>query len=127
MQMRLLDSDDPMLYADMQITPSVENRMPVNSGIPVLFRIYNLSGSPDSWKLSANAKLVGENGQEIVLANLPLDQNLSRVGEGEAAVAMTLPFHNPLPGRFKLIVETSDSVTEKKATARTEVEFYQNQ
>ena len=55
MQMRLLDSDDPMLYADMQITPSVENRMPVNSGIPVLFRIYNLFGSPDSWKLSANA------------------------------------------------------------------------
>ena len=127
LQMRLLDSDDPMLYAGMQISPSVENRMPVNSGVPVLFRIYNLSGNPDSWKLSANAKLVGENGREIVLTGLPIDQNLSRVGEGEAAVALTLPLQSSLPGKFKLVVETFDAVTGKKATAQTEVEFYQKQ
>jgi VWFA-related protein len=127
LQMRLLDSDDPMLYAGMQIIPSVENRLPVNSGIPVLFRIYNLSGSRDSWKLSANANLVDENGREIVLADLPLDQNLSQVGGGEVAAALTLPPKNSLPGRFKLVVEVSDAVTGEKATAQTEVEFYQKQ
>jgi hypothetical protein len=125
--MRLLDSNDPMLYSGMQIAPSVDNRLSVNSGVPVLFRIYNLSGAPESWKMSANAKLTGENGQEIVLNGLAVDQNLSRVGEGEAAIALQLPFQNLLPGRFKLVVEASDAVTREKATTQTDVEFYQKQ
>jgi hypothetical protein len=99
-------------------------KIPVNVIFVNVFRIHNLSGSRDSWKLSANANLIGENGRESVLADLPLDQNLSRVGEGEAVVALILSPKNSLPGRFKLVVELSDAATGEKATARTDVEFY---
>jgi hypothetical protein len=49
LQTRLLDADDPMMFRGVQITPSVEHRLRVNAGIPVLFQIYNLTGNPNNW------------------------------------------------------------------------------
>jgi VWFA-related protein len=127
LQNQLYDSTDPMIYAGMQISPSIEHRLPVAAPVPVFFRIYNLSGGSDKWNLVVNARLISENGQEIVLSSLPVDKNLSRAGTGEAIIGISLPFENQLPGRFKVIVEVHDSASGQSATAQEDVEFVQTQ
>jgi VWFA-related protein len=127
LQSRLYDNSDPTIYAGMQIDPGIENRLPVEAPVPVFLRIYNLSGGSEKWNLVVNARLVSDNGQEIVLSSLPVDKNLSRAGTGEAMIGMSLPFENQLPGKFKVIVEVQDTTSGQNATAQEDVEFVEGQ
>jgi hypothetical protein len=127
LQNRLYDSTDPMIYAGMQISPSIENRLPVAAPVPVFLRIYNISGGSEKWSLVVNARLVSDNGQEIVLSSLPVDKNLSRASAGEAIIGLSLPFENQLPGKFKVIVEIQDSASGQSAAVQEDVEFVQAQ
>ena len=99
----------PLLYSGVQIEPSVENRLRAGSAIlPLMFRLYNLPGPPDQWDLEAKARLLGETGKEYVLDPISLKKAVSAAGDGEAAVVLNLSFHDVQPGKYRLIIETSD-------------------
>jgi hypothetical protein len=123
LQTQLLDESNPLLYRGFEIEPSVENRLRTGSVIPLMYRLYNLSGPSDQWDLTAKTRLLDENGKEYALGPISLKKAISPLGTGEAVVALTLSFQEVLPGKYRLIIETTDPAAAETATARTDLEF----
>jgi VWFA-related protein len=123
LQNQMLEQSDPLLYSGMQIEPRVENRLPVNSAIPVIFRVYNLPGQPDQWDFAAKAKLLDEKGREFALPPISLKKVMSPAGKAEAVVALRLPFQDVPPGKYTLVIETTDAAATNATTFRTDLEF----
>ena len=108
-QAQLLDDFDPLIYNGMQIAPSVNNKLPANSSIPILFKIYNISSSSSQPKLQAEARLVDENGEEFGNSLIDLNETqLAITGKSEAVAGFALTFPDAKPGKYKLIIETSE-------------------
>jgi VWFA-related protein len=123
LQAQLLDENDPLLYQGVQIEPSVENRLRVGSVIPLMFRLYNLPGPPDQWELDAKARLLDETGKEYALGPISLKKTMSVVGDAEAAIMLSLSFQDVPPGKYRLIIETSEASSLKTATLQIDLEF----
>jgi hypothetical protein len=123
LQSQLLDEVDPLLYRGFEIEPSVDNRLRTGSVVPLIFRVYNLSGPPDRWNLTAKARLVDEEEKEYALGPISLKDAVSSLGNGEAVVALSLSFSDALPGKYRLIIETTESSVAETAIARMDLEF----
>ncbi len=106
---KLLDDGDPFVYAGMQASPSADNRLPVNSSLAVLFKVYGLAGGSENRKLVAKARLVNAIGEELVLPPIPLEGSISQTGDSEATVWIDLPFPSAMPGKYKLMIEISEA------------------
>jgi hypothetical protein len=113
-QARLLEEDDPLIYAGSRIEPSVTGKVAVGAKIPVLFRLYNLPPLPEPSSASGNmlnmlatAKLVGADGNVHVSEPIPLDTALSPDGKTEASVGLSLSFPGAEAGKYRLVVEVS--------------------
>ena len=123
LQSQMLDENNLLLYAGFQIEPSVENRLPANATIPVMFRLYNLPSAPDQWNLTAKARMIDEKGKEYSLGTIPLKNAMSIAGNAEAAVALSLPFKDVPPGKYRLVVELSEAASAETATLETDLEL----
>lgn len=123
LQTRLLDDSDPLIYAGMRISPSVENRLPAGAPIPVFYRIYDSAGKGIPSKLTAKAKLIGEKGEVRTSAPIPLDENLQRVGGSEGVIGFTVAFADAEPGKYTLMIETGDAASADAATVQADVEL----
>jgi hypothetical protein len=123
LQAQMLDYADPLLYSGTQIQTSADNRIPVNSAIPVLFRIYNLPGRPDQWDLLAKARLLDEKGKEFALEPISLKNSMSAAGKSEAVVSLTLSFQNAPPAKYRLLIEITEPASAERGTLQTDVEF----
>jgi VWFA-related protein len=121
---QLLDHSDPLLYRGVQIQPSVENRLPINSAISVLFRAYNLPGRPEEWDLVASPRLLGEKGDPLVLTPIHLKDVMSPSGPAQAVIGLRLPFQNIPPGKYRLMIEVKENVSAQTATLQTDLEFF---
>lgn len=122
-QTQLLDETDPLLCPGVQIEPSVENRLPAGSAIPLMFRLYNLSGSPEQWNLTTKARLLDETGKERGIGTIPLKEAMAPVAKGEAVVVVSLTFPNVPAGKYRLVLETSETTSAQTATLQTNLEF----
>jgi len=120
---KLLDDSDPLVYAGMQLTQNVENKLPVNSPLPVLYKLYNLSGGTGSWEGIAKAKLLDEAGNEVSLPTFSLKQDPLQSGSNEATIGLTLKFQDVTPGKYKLIIETTELPSSQTATVQTDLEL----
>ena len=121
LQSQMLDENNPLLYAGFQIEPSVENKLPANATLPVMFRLYNLPGAPDQWNLTAKIRIIDEKGKEYSLGSIPLKNMMTVSGNAEAAVALNLPLKDVPPGKYRLVIETSDAT--QTATLETDLEL----
>ena len=108
----------------MQIEPSVENRLPAGSDVAVLFRAYNLSGSPDQWDLTARPKLLDQSGERFSMAPIQLKKMMSLAGPAEAVVGLRLPFPSVPPGKYRLVIEITEAGSDQTATLQTDIEFF---
>ncbi len=122
LQAKLLDDSDPLIYAGMQITPSVDNRIKIGSAVPILFKIYSIAGG-GQWDLTAKVRLISEEGKEVALLPVALDNNLSLINKSEAIIGFSMNFPDVQPGKYSLVVETTDNASTQAATARADVEF----
>jgi VWFA-related protein len=123
LQTQLLDEEDPLLCSGVQIEPSVENRLSAGANVPLVFRIYNLPGPQDRWDLTAKVKLLDENGKEYKMRPISLKTSTSPVGKAEALVALTMSFKQVPPGKYRLIIETSEPGFQDTAMLQTDLEF----
>jgi VWFA-related protein len=121
-QTQLLDESDPLLCPGIQIEPSVENRLPVGSAIPLMFRIYNLPGS-DPLSLTARAKLLDEKGKAYASGLIPLKEVMAPAAKGESVVVLSLSFPNIPPGKYRFIMETGEPPSTVAVTLQTDLEF----
>jgi hypothetical protein len=123
LQNQMLEQTDPLLYSGMQIEPRVENKLPINSAVPVIFRMYNLPGQPEQWDYAATAKLLDEKGKEFTLPPIALKKVMSPAVKAEAVVALRLPFQDVPPGKYQLVIQATDAASANTATLRTDLEF----
>jgi len=123
LQTQLLDQSDPLLFSRMQIEPSVENRLPVKSAVPILFRIYNLPRGTDQSELIAIPTLLNEKGERIAITPIRLKEAMSPAGPSEVVVGLRLPFQNVPPGKYRLVIETKEAGSAQTATLQTDLEF----
>jgi hypothetical protein len=119
----LLDDSDPFVHAGTQISPSIDNRLPVNSPLAVFFKLYNLVGNSVGWKLEAKAKLIRDSGEELVLPPIPVDAGSSKTGNSEVTIGINLPFQNTKPGKYRLQIEISEAASSQSATVQTDLEL----
>jgi VWFA-related protein len=122
-RIQLLDENNPLVFSGMQIEPRAENKLPVNSEILVLFRLYNLSGPSDRWDLIAKPKLLNEKGGAIDLASISLKSIISPVAGGQGVVVLKLPSQGVAPGKYKLNIEVADAASAETASIETDLEF----
>ncbi len=123
LQTEMLDESDPLVYAGMQISPCIENRLRAKGTAAVYFRIYNLPGGMASLDLVARPRLVDEKGSQRVLDLVSLRRNSVLVGRDMAAVAINLPLTAVGAGKYRLVLELADSNGGKLADAATELEL----
>lgn len=125
-QATLLDNSDPLVYSGMQISPSIENRVQVNSPLAVLFKLYNPAGGLDRWKAIVKAKLLGEAGKELTLPPISLENDASQSQSTEATLGCTLRFKDVMPGKYRLVIETTELQSSLTATVQTDLELVAN-
>jgi VWFA-related protein len=123
LQAKMLDDADPMVISGLQITPSVENRLPVKAPVRAIFKVYNLSGSPEQRKFVANIHLMGEKGETQAYPSVPLDQTVFQTGKTEAIIGLNLPFEQAPAGKYKLVIETSEVNSKQSVTVETDLQF----
>lgn len=123
---RLLDDSDPLAYSGMQISPGIENKSPVNSPLAVLFKLYNPAGGLDRWKAIVKARLLDEAGKESALPPISLEGKPSQSRGTEAIIACTLRFKDVEPGKYRLIIETTELQSSLTASVQTDLELTKN-
>jgi VWFA-related protein len=123
LQTQLLDESDPLLCAGVQIEPNAENMLRAGSSIPIMFRLYNLHGSPDQSDLGVKITLIDETGKEHALGPISLDKAIHPVSETEAAIELRLQFPNVPPGKYRLVIEAGKPASSETAMLQTEVTF----
>ena len=124
LQTQMLDQSDPLLFSKMQIEPSVENRLPVNSAIAVLFRIYDLPEAQDKLDLTARAKLLDANNKGYALPPIRLKDAMSPVGPAEVVVGLRLPFQGVPQGKYTLLIEITEHGTAQTEALQTNLEYF---
>jgi VWFA-related protein len=126
-QAQMLDDSDPLVHNGMQITPSVRHRLPAGAAIYVLFKIYNINGVSNQWKLQVKAKLVGEKGEEFIQPSIDLSETkLVATGSSEATAGLDLAFPGAKPGKYILFIETSEAGFGEVAASQTDIELTGN-
>jgi hypothetical protein len=98
LQTQLLDQSDPLLLSQMQIEPSIANRLPSKNPVAVLFRIYNLAGPLNQLNLLAKTRLFDATGERFALAPIQLKEIVSPAGPSEVVVACGFPSKACRPG-----------------------------
>jgi VWFA-related protein len=124
LQTQLLDQSDPLLLSQMQIEPSIANRLPSKNPVAVLFRIYNLAGRLDQLNLVAKTRLFDATGERFALAPIQLKEIVSPAGPSEVVVGMRLPLQSVPAGKYRLAMEISETGTGQSATIQTDLELY---
>jgi hypothetical protein len=123
LQARLLEENDPLTFNGLQITPSADNQLPINSPLQVFFKLYNLSGNPEQRKFVAKVQLLGEKGETQALPSTPLNQNVFPTGKTEAMVGIPLLFDKATPGKYRLVIVTSETTSNQSVTVQTDLQF----
>jgi hypothetical protein len=123
LQTKLLDDSDPMVYAGLQISPSIENRFSVNSPVPVMFKLYNPAGGLGHWKATAKTRLLDEAGKELSLPPFSLEDNSPQPDSTEATIGLNLRFKDVTPGKYRLIIEITEAKSSQTATLQTDLEL----
>lgn len=120
----MLDERDPLIFRGIQFSPSAENQLPTHSPVRAFFKLYNLAGDPDKWTFVARIHLVGENGKNQDLPPISLSQDLTEKGKNDAMIGINLPFENVTPGRYRLSIDTLETVSNQLVTVQTYLQFH---
>ena len=123
LQAKLLEENDPLIFRGFRVVPSVENILPANKPVGLIFKTYNLSGNVEQRKLMAQVQLTGENGASQTFPPIPLDEHLYSTGGTEGVIGINVPLGNMAPGKYRLVVTTTEGVSNRSFSLQTELEL----
>jgi VWFA-related protein len=122
LQTQLLDDNNPFLSAGVEVQSGAENKMPVGSTIPVLFRLYNVFGGHE--QLIAKIKLLNEKGVTFNLPSISLKDNFYSSSPGQGVVSLGISFKSAIPsGRYRLAIEVANPASSQTTTLETDLEL----
>jgi hypothetical protein len=67
--------------------------------------------------------MIDANGKEYSFGPIPLKNAMSIAGDAEVAVTIGLPFKEVFPGKYRLIVESTEATSAETVTLGTDLEF----
>ncbi len=121
LQTRLLDESDPLIYKGLQILPQVENTVNRENPVAVFYKLYNLTSNEQERKLTAVVQLVDEKGKSDPMPSFPIDDLVFPTGRNEVAIGLNLPVKDLAPGKYRVIIETTDTTKNQKVSSQTEI------
>jgi len=123
LQPRLIQEDDPLIYATYQLRIPSDNRINRDKPMVIYFKLYNLGnngeGLPD---LTARIQLVDEKGIVRTLPLVRLTPAAIPTGEREVSVALNLPTTEIMPGKYKMRIETTDRKTNQTVAGEADLD-----
>ncbi len=123
LQRTLVNEMDPLIYKNFRVIAPVEHRIRLNRPLGVFYKLYNLADAENTRKLKARVQLISERGETNRFPPVDLDGSLETTAEGEAAVFLgfQLPAKELAPGEYRLLVETTESLTGRTVTGETSI------
>ena len=120
-QSRLMQEVDPLIYKTYRVSISAERYLDRQKPMVIFFKLYNV---PDQSALEAKAQLKDENGKQVLsLPSIALDSVAVASGGEQLTIAIKMPTSEIPPGKYKLLIETTDRKTNQSVSAETELEI----
>ncbi len=119
----LVNEKDPLVYKDFKVLAPAEPQIRLDRPLAVFYKLYNLAEAANTGKLKGRVQLINERGEANRFPAVDLDRSLERTAKGEASVflAFKLPAEELAPGKYRLVVETTESSTGRMVTGETGV------
>jgi hypothetical protein len=122
---QLLGENNPLLFGETQVEPSVGYKVTINGAVPILFRLYNVPGAPEQWDLKAKATLINEKEARIPLDQFSLKNLISPAENGQGVALANIPMKNAPVGKYKLKIDIFNSASTQLASLQTDLEVIQ--
>ena len=74
----------------------------------------------------AKPRLLKDTGEELSIPPVTLEEEKSKSDNTEVTIGINLPFQGVTPGKYSLIIETTEATSSKTAVVKTDVEFLKN-
>ena len=123
LQAKLLEENDPLIFRGFRVIPSVENVLPANKPVGLIFKAYNLSEDVGQRKLVAQIQLTDQKGESQTFPPLPLDEHLYATGRTEGVIGINLPIGNVIPGKYRLVITTTEGVSNRSFSLQTDLQL----
>jgi VWFA-related protein len=124
LQSRLMDEDDPLIYATYKLTIPADNRINREKPMAIYFKLYNLGINGDQLPdLTARFQLVDEKGIVRTLPLVRLTSAAIPTGEREVSVALNLPTTEIMPGKYKMAIEITDGKTNQTVLGEADLDI----
>ena len=123
LQAKLLEENDPLVFGGYQAIPSVENILPANKPVNLIYKVYNLSANVEQRKLVAHVQVANEKGESQSLPPIPLDDHLFPTGNTEGVIGISLPFSDAVPGKYRVVITTTEGVSNRSFSLETGMQF----
>ena len=89
----------------------------------LFYKLYNVGDQQAQPELEAKVQLIDEKGNVSTIPAIPLNADAVSSGDGQLTIALSLPTNKILPGKYKLMVETTDRKSHQAVTGTTEIEI----
>ena len=119
-QSRLMQEDDPLIYKNYRVSIPAERYLDRQKPMVIFFKLYNVR---DQSALQAKAQLRDENGKQVLsIPSIALDSVAVASGGEQLTIAIRMPTSEIPPGKYKLLIETTDRKTNQSVSGETGLE-----
>jgi len=122
-QSRLFQDDDPLIFKSYQVSVPADTRLDRQKPMVLFYKLYNVGDQQTEYELEAKVQLIDEKGNVSTIPAIPLNADAVSSGDGQLTIALSLPTNKILPGKYKLMVETTNRKSQQAVTGTTEIEI----
>jgi hypothetical protein len=122
-QSRLIQDDDPLIFKSYQVSVPADTRLDRHKPMVLFYKLYNVGDQQTQHELQAKVQLLDEKGNVSTIPVIPLNADAVSSGDGQLTIALSLPTNKILPGKYKLMVETTGRNSQQSVTGTTEIEI----
>lgn len=120
---QLLQDDDPLIFKSYQVSVPADTRLDRQKPMVLFYKLYNAGDQQTQHELQAKVQLIDEKGNMSAIPAIPLNTDAVSSGDGQLTIALSLPTDRIQPGKYKLMVETTDRISHQAVTGSTEIEI----
>jgi len=85
--------------------------------------LYNVGDQQTQHELQAKVQLTDEKGNVSTIPAIRLNADAVSSGDGQLTIALSLPTNQILPGKYKMMVETTDRKSYQAVSGTSEIEI----
>jgi len=122
-QSRLFQDDDPLIFKSYQVSVPADTRLDRQKPMVLFYKLYNVGDQQTQHELQAKVQLTDEKGNVSTIPAIRLNADAVSSGDGQLTIALSLPTNQILPGKYKMMVETTDRKSYQAVSGTSEIEI----